>query len=643
MIGRVSLLILIVLLGSGSVSSQTLDRNMLRWLRQKPPPVIDSIVIEGNQAISDGTIKSRLYSKRRNLWLAIKGERRSRVQRETLARDTLEVKYLYLTRGFLNATITETFEIMPKDSAALVRIRIDEGSRFYYGRKLFDGEYSPPLEFHFNKVSRRLEPGKPINPFDVRQVVFDIRTYLANRGYPYSKITFDVDSVAVDGKNDIRFHVNTDSLVQFGGVTISGTSQYPAYVARRELKIKQGAVYRRDDILESQRRLFESGYFLTFQLNQAKNSGDRLRPDFDLRVRERKARYITFTTGAGQSTVRDLQWDFSGGFGKRNLFRSRRVDMRADYSFSLGSDTRLVTHRYRLRYTEPWFLGIRMPLVLTGELRPKLRDQVQDFKLTAWSLSARTSKRFGSKVRAQLGIEYESVEISDAPADSIRIIKLQDTLSVRRKVDFAIRRDSRDDIFIPRRGVLLDFKAEFFGGFLGGDDNFFKLEGSWSKYLVVWPGWISATRLRGTWAEAFGESDFVPLDESFYLGGANTIRSFEENRLGPPFVSGDPTGVNFGIVFNQEFRWRTVQVLKPLPLLGHFFESLPLWQSVFIDIGGGFDRSDQIKLKDFAYVYGTGFQIVSPAGPIRLDYARRVKTEKFDFADRWHFTILYAF
>ena len=81
-------------------------------------------------------------------------------------------------------------------------------------------------------------------------------------------------------------------------------------------------------------------------------------------------------------------WDFSIDLGKRNIFGSRRLSLKADYSFSVGDNSRMVTHRYRLRYTEPWLFGIRMPLLLTGEYEPPLKFEIQDFRIRSWSISA---------------------------------------------------------------------------------------------------------------------------------------------------------------------------------------------------------------------------------------------------------------
>ncbi len=624
-----------------SVPVHGMDRAELRWIRSKPR--IDSIVVSGNNLLKASEIKKRMYSRKHSFLRAIKGDRRTRVQRETYGRDTLEIKYLYLSRGFLGVQVQENFEVLGDDSSALVRVIIHEGRQFRYGERKITGSFENQLASDFAKIASRQKKGEPIGLFDLHDAAFDIKTVLANEGYPYATVAFALDTNGAQPQTDITFHIVSDSLVRFGDLSVEGTHYYPQEAAERELKIKPGKLYRRNDIIDSQRRLVEAGYFSTFQLRRADTLADRLRPDFLLRVREKKPAYLTFRTGVGQSQVRDLTWDFSTGLGKRNFLGSRHYNLQAQLSFGVGHDTRLLNHNYRLRFTEPWFLGIRMPLSLTGKYEPGVKDPVQDYRIETWSVAVSTDKYFGREVKTGLGVEYEEVNIYGVPEDQVELKKEAEEISVRRKLYVTFRRDSRDDIFIARKGSVTDLSMEYFGGFWGGDDHFYKLQASWSSYQVVWPGWISATRFRVGWAEEFGESDEVPVDDRFYLGGANTVRGFRENSLGPVRDDGRPRGANYTFVFNQEFRWKTLQIFRVIPLLNDLLRTFPLWQSVFIDVGNGFTHASEFRLASLAYSYGTGVQIVSPAGPIRVDYARRIKTTKIDFDDRWHFTILYAF
>jgi outer membrane protein insertion porin family len=318
-------------------TAQSVDRETLRWMRDRP--VIDSIEIYIDNyfgtkpEFSEGDIKSQMYSKVRGLFEMLRGDRRSRLQRETLDRDTLEIKYLYLTNGYLGVQVLEEFKVIEPDSSALISVRIAEGRQFTYGEKTLTGNFSPAFNDHFRNIYKKLKTGDPVNLLALQQATFDMKTVLANRGFPYARISFEYDTLSGPPVTPVTFIIEADSLVHFGEVEVEGADKYPESVARRELTFKPGDLYRRRDIVNSQRRLFESGYFSYLQLDRVQESGDRLNPDFLLRVRERRPRFVSVKTGAGQSELKDLIWDFSLGGGKRNFLGSRRVSLTSDYSF----------------------------------------------------------------------------------------------------------------------------------------------------------------------------------------------------------------------------------------------------------------------------------------------------------------------
>jgi len=67
------------------------------------------------------------------------------------------------------------------------------------------------------------------------------------------------------------------------------------------------------------------------------------------------------------------------------------------------------------------------------------------------------------------------------------------------------------------------------------------------------------------------------------------------------------------------------------------------WGTVFTDMGNGWGSFSQIDIESILFSYGAGIQFLSPAGPIRLDYAHHLENGIYEEGDRWHFTILYAF
>jgi outer membrane protein insertion porin family len=620
----------IILICSSALSQSQDDPVLMRWLNKKP--VIDSIVVVGNQTFSDSKIKSLMFSRKGNILRTIKSDRRRRVQRETILRDTSEVKYLYLSSGFLGVKLNEEFFPIKSDSVALVKMTVSEGRLFYYGQVAVEGSFENRFSKEFNGILSRFKKAVPVDYFALKQAVYDCKSILANSGYPYATADFVIDTSTESDRANIKYTIIADSLVHFGNLHIKGAQHFDTSLVVREMTFRAGDIYRRKDFIESQKRILNTGNYLTLQLSSitqdSSGSADRLNPDFILNLKEKKPRYLSIKTGAGQNLYKDLIWSNSIAWGKRNLFRSRKLELSINTEFVIFTEWRLLLHNYQLKFTEPWFLGFRMPITLIAQIEPGVRSSVQPYRIQSWSVSLETTKEIKEKFTNTTGLEYKSVNIYGLSLADQEKLRQEKGIFIRRKLYNNIVRDSRDYPFIPQRGSLASLKLQYAGGFLGGDESFYLIEANWARYQKLWPGWISASRLKFGFVNSFGNSAEVPVDVRFYAGGANTVRSFSENELGPRSSDGTPEGANILILANQEFRF---------PLYKK------LWGSIFTDIGNGFRDWVDIKPSNMAFAYGLGMQFISPAGPIRIDYARHIKTDQYDAGYRFHFTILYAF
>ncbi len=628
---KLHFLIFLVFIIGGSASAQFSDNSHLnRWLLKKP--VIDSIEIHGNSFFESSKIKSVMFSRRGNILRAIKSDRRGRVQRETLMRDTSEVKYIYLSSGFLGVRLKETFQPGGPDSNAIVKVDISEGRQFFYEKAIITGTFDSIFGRDLNGIASRFKTRKPVNPFALKQALYDCKSILANRGYPYATANYRVDTTETNNLAQITFLIKSDSLVHFGNLRILGAGYYDTTIVTREVTFHKGGIYRRKDIIDTQKRLLGTGNYLTLQLYSASGdslkAADRLNPDFILNLKEKKPQYISIKTGAGQDPYKDLIWDFSASWGKRNFLRSRQLELSAQTRLVIFTEWRVISHGYIAKFTEPRLLGIRMPVVLTGQIEPGVRSAVQPYRIQTWSISLETGWNYDEKLKITSGIEYKSVNIYGlSQADAIKL-RQAEGINVRRNIYFNINRDYRDNPFVPSAGSLTTLHLEYAGGIFGGDENFIYADASWSRYQHIWPGWISASRIKMGRVKAFASSAVVPIDVRFYAGGANTVRGFAENALGPLLSDGTPEGGNLLVIGNQEFRY---------PIIGK------LWGSLFADMGNVFLTAGDIKWTNLAWSYGMGIQFISPAGPIRFDYARRIRTKTILPGHRFHFTILYAF
>lgn len=615
------------------------DRLFQSWLADNP--YISDIIIEGNQFFSDSKIRSKLFSRKNTFWQALKSGSRNKILRYTINRDTLEIKYLYYREGYLNVGIEESVSMRTSDSTAVINMIIDEGSRFIAGRVNLIANESLPFYGELRNIAGRFKTGDPIDPIKLNEIAFDLKTTFSNNGYPYALVESAIDSSTSPQNTAISITTTEGQMVHFGSVVFDSLRYYSTDLAKREIAFDEGELYSREKILESQKRLYSTSLFNSISLNFVQRAPsqqqgvDSLNPDFRFSAVERKPHYVTVKTGASQDSLQDLTWDFSAAWGKRNMFTSRRFEFSSTSRFVIFTDWRVVLHRYQMRFTEPRFLSLRLPLTLTARFEPGVRSQVQPYRVQTWLLALSTRKEWSEQLFAVISGEYENVNIYGVAEDQIEAIRKEENISVRRKLTFILIRDTRIDKFVPKQGSFTTYYAQYVGGVLRGDDSFLKLEFSWARYQKAIGSFIYASRIKGGWVKEMGESTEVPTNDRFYLGGANTIRGFRENIIGPrlnnldyQFEDSTNIGANTYLIFNQELRF---------PILGKF------WGSIFTDIGNGWGSFSDVDPDDLLFAYGAGLQYLSPAGPLRLDYAHHLENGVYKEDSRWHITILYAF
>jgi outer membrane protein insertion porin family len=125
-----------------------------------------------------------------------------------------------------------------------------------------------------------------------------------------------------------------------------------------------------------------------------------------------------------------------------------------------------------------------------------------------------------------------------------------------------------------------------------------------------------------------GEATAIPIDERFFNGGADTVRSFGERELGPHDNHGHPVGGEFFTVFNVEYTF---------PILGE------LQGAIFTDAGNLLPSSEDIGLNDMRYAIGAGLRYKLPVGPIRLDYGVNPDPRPDEDFGAFHFSFGFAF
>ncbi len=164
-----------------------------------------------------------------------------------------------------------------------------------------------------------------------------------------------------------------------------------------------------------------------------------------------------------------------------------------------------------------------------------------------------------------------------------------------------------------------DDEAQIFGT---AYSQYVKVETKLAFARDLSPGKQFAGRMHLGWMMPYGKAETTPEERRFFAGGANSMRGWLFNTLGPGSSESEAAS-NFGadikLELGLEYRW------KFFTMFGQ-----PSGVTFFTDIGNIWDRSGPYGfsfnslLNDFAWDFGVGLRIGSPIGPFRFDFAWKI-------------------
>ena len=564
------------------------------------------------------------------LWSRLRLRAKPILHPTMLRREETSIQREYRRRGYWDAAVAVSAVPYRDAEHATLRVSIDEGVRDYWGALTVAGE-QPVLVPRLQRLAARLTRGAPADSLTLALAAARMQLDCANFGHPLARISQTVerrgDSI------DILFSLDPGSEVRFGTVTIEGLTHTREFVVRRELRFKSGDLYSRERLIERQQDLYNTGLFTLVRLDpvyaDTNSHAARRTADLNVHLLERRPSYIGFHTGAGQDPDRDLTLDYAVEWGARNwLGTGRQWALSAQSGFVVVTEWRVLHHRFSGRFTEPWIFGLRLPTSLILSYEPGVRSPTQDYRIEKMSGELNVTRRFRKVNRIWSSLVYERVNIYGIPSEQRQSLLDEAGITIKRRWRVALERDTRPNLFLPTSGARTRLDLEYVGGLLGGASDFYKLDCSWARYQVISSPTILATRLRVGWAGLHSGGTAVPTIDRFYLGGANSIRGYSENSVGPVNSLGVPAGGLVIALANVELR---------TPMSGKF------WFTLFGDAGNNWPAFDEVSMKGMLISLGVGVQYVAPVGPIRLDYARRVLHHGHPPSDRVHLSILFAF
>ena len=597
-------------------------------------PAVKSIVILGNRSFDDSELKKRMRTKEKKFWQIFS---KPKYRRDFLRRDLESIRSFYVKNGYFAVTVDlESVEKDEKKNTVKIRILVNEGLQTTV-RNLSFSEQSLVGESDLRK-GLQLTEGKAFNDNILEIDRYTIFSKFFELGYLASTVIPKavLDSIEVD----IEWQIDPKIPVKIDSIRVTGYSKVREDLVRRELLVERGQYFKLSKVVESKQNLYNTGYFNSVEIDPYGldlESGD---VNLDVQVRERKMGYIEAGFGVGNVHPNRV----FGEWGQRNLLgRGYALNLKAEFGYRLFRD-----NKYKSEY---WAPKKQFEMYEGALIFPHIFGTWNTFATSAnYTFDATVVPALVRQTRVSLTVARkftrQSTMYYSYSFENIKRERVADERenSRRRALDLSFRKDTRDFYFNPTQGTYVTLSTRFAGGFLGGDDDYYSIVPALQEYRKVTRRSVFAYRIRFGFVEPFDKSTVtgVPIEARFFTGGANSVRGYRENAVGPTGAYGEPVGGNVLLLGNAEWRYM-------LPWLGQynfggvfFLDAGNVWNDIDEISGSQFNvfvEPGDVDQLDFKYSVGFGLRYYTPVGPIRLDFGYPIKLYEGQESYRIHISL----
>lgn len=369
---------------------------------------VKSIEFEGNEALSDKKLKSVMKNtKQKNFarfW------KRSKYAENTFEEDKVAIIKKYTSSGYRDARIITDTLINKNDKNIVLKIKLEEGKKYYFGDIRFIGN-----SIYTNSQLKRalgINEGNTYNGVLLQERIEDasdpeandLTNLYQNNGYLFSRIN-PVEVAVRNDTIDFEVRIHEGKIAYFDHITVVGNDKTNDHVIYREIRTRPGQKYSKRNVVRTIRELGQLGYFDPEQIspnfqNVDPNNGTL---DMEYSVVEKGSSQIELQGGyGGGGFVGTLGLSFNN-FSLRNIFNKEAyqpLPMGDGQKLSIRAQGSRFYQTYSLSLTEPW-LGGKKPVQLSTSIShtvqffydPRANDVDKDRKFNITGGSVGIAKR----------------------------------------------------------------------------------------------------------------------------------------------------------------------------------------------------------------------------------------------------------
>ncbi len=326
---------------------------------------VHKIYLSGNEVLSDSKLK-RIIKKTNEGSNIFKIFAQKKFVREDYEADLDRIIEKYNELGYRDAKIVADSVVPYNENKVDVYIDIDEGKKYFIkdinwvGNTIYNTDQlnyvlgmEPGDVYNQKKLKKRLQEDE-----DAVSGAYMDRGYLFFQLVPIEK-NIKGDSI------DLELRMFEGPQARINKVTITGNDRLYEKVVRRDLRVKPGELFSKNDVMRSLREIAQTGHF------NPENMVPDIQPneengtvDIAFNLESKSNDQIEFSLGWGQTgIIGKLALKFSN-FSIKNLFHPSTyrgiIPQGEGQTFSISAQTNARYYQmYSISFLDPWFGGKR--------------------------------------------------------------------------------------------------------------------------------------------------------------------------------------------------------------------------------------------------------------------------------------------
>ena len=326
---------------------------------------VHKIYIEGNEVLSDRAIK-RTMKKTNEKNDILKIFNQKKFVRSDYEDDLQRIIDKYNEKGYRDARIVADSVTQYNDKLVDVHISVEEGKRYYINNVKWVGNTVYPTAL--------LDEVLGIQKGDVyNQKLLNKRTQedddavanlYVNNGYLFYQL-IPVESKVTGDSIDLEMRMYEGKQARINKVIINGNDRLYEKVVRRELRIRPGDLFSKNDLIRSAREIAQTGHFDPEKMDiRPEPNEENGTVDIVLGLESKANDQIEFSAGWGQTGILGkLSLKFTN-FSIKNLFHPSSykgiIPQGDGQTFTISAQTNAKYYQaYSLSFLDPWFGGKR--------------------------------------------------------------------------------------------------------------------------------------------------------------------------------------------------------------------------------------------------------------------------------------------